>query len=351
MRRLRTIAVVLALGLTVLGSSARAQLMYPMGYGGYGMSRWGVSPNAGWMAGLGAYARGQGVYQVDKAKADAINVDTMVKWNKALRARQAALREDRRKEDARRQAERSVEVERIQVEDGTTLNDLLLRILDFDPGALKAARVGTPLGAGAIREIPFEWDSEAITLCIDQMTGEGSLTALLMEPKFAAERAALRAAVEPALKEDARGDVSPETRKALVDAVAAFRAKFVKAASRFEVGYDDSLDYLTTLASLPRMLNDPSMKAFLAKVEEGEPRTVGDLIAFMNAYNLRFGAAKSDTQIAIYRQLVPAFRQVLASADGTPSAPDRDGKALRAAAHAAFKGMSWAQLEAHSREQ
>ena len=37
------------------------------------------------MAGLGSFARGAGSYQLSKAQADAINVDTMVKWNKALR--------------------------------------------------------------------------------------------------------------------------------------------------------------------------------------------------------------------------------------------------------------------------
>ena len=77
-----------SIGLSMVGSTARAQWMYPGGYGGYGMSRWGADPAAGYMAGLGSYARGQGVYALEKAKADAINVETMVKWNKALRARQ-----------------------------------------------------------------------------------------------------------------------------------------------------------------------------------------------------------------------------------------------------------------------
>ena len=70
------------------------------------MSQWGHDPAAGYMAGLGSFARGQGAYQLDKAQADAINVDTMAKWNKALRARQAALREDKQKEATKREAAR-----------------------------------------------------------------------------------------------------------------------------------------------------------------------------------------------------------------------------------------------------
>ncbi len=58
------------------------------------------------------------------------------------------------------------------------------------------------------------------------------------------------------------------------------------------------------------MLHDPSMKKFLAMLEDGQERTVGDLIAFMNAYNLRFGPAKSDRQIEIYTRLVPILAKI-----------------------------------------
>ncbi len=127
MQRFLTAVVGLFLGVNLAASSASAQWMYPRGYGGYGMSQWGADPGAGYMAGLGAYARGQGTYQLEKAKADAINVETMVKWNKALRARQLTLREDKRKEAIKREAEREVRAEQLNLRDGTTLNDLLYR--------------------------------------------------------------------------------------------------------------------------------------------------------------------------------------------------------------------------------
>ncbi len=175
MLRLLTIVIGLLVGLNLLASPARAQWMYPRGYGGYGMSQWGADPASGLMAGLGSYARGQGVYQLEKAKADSINVDTMVKWNKALRARQRALREEDLKKAIKREAERELRVERLDLRDGTTLNTLLTEIFDGDPGVVKSGRAKAPLSPSAIREIPFEWDSEAITVCIDQMTGTDAL--------------------------------------------------------------------------------------------------------------------------------------------------------------------------------
>ena len=76
---------------------------------------------------------------LEKAKAEAINVDTMVKWNKALRARQLALREEKRQEAIKRETAREQRVEELELRDGTTLNNLLLQIFDADPGVVKSS--------------------------------------------------------------------------------------------------------------------------------------------------------------------------------------------------------------------
>lgn len=353
MKRSISRSAALLIGLASLSSTAEAQWRYPRGYGGYGMSRWGADPGAGYMAGLGAYARGQGVYQLEKAKADAINVDTMVKWNKALRARQATLREDRRKEDEKKENAREDRAQRIELEDGTTLNTLLFQIFASDPAVTRTGRAKAPLSGDLIREIPFDWDSEALTICIDQMTADGGLPAPLMDEKYRDERSALHEAVAPALKEDAEGRVSSETIKRINDAIAKFRVKFLMSAEEFEPGYHDALDYFTTVASVSRLLNDPNMKAFLAKLQEGEQRTVGDLITFMNSHNLRFGPATTPEQIEIYERLGPlllAIRDQAQPDKQDPDAPDRTGENLRSAAKNAFKGMSWNELEAHRKD-
>jgi hypothetical protein len=353
MRRLPKIAFGLAFGLALAAPEACAQWRYyPRGYGGYGWGGWGADPQAGYMAGLGAYARGAGVYAVDQAKANAINTDTMIKWNKALRARQKALREEQQKEDARKQAEERARLAERRLEDGTTLNGVLLEVLDFDPAAVRSGGSKVRLTAAAIREIPFEWDTEAITLCIDQLTTRGSLPDVLMDPIYTAERDALRVAVEAALKEDAKGDVSEATRKRLTDAIAAFRAKYRKNGVGFDEVVSPAAEYFNTLAALVPMLNDPSMRAILSRLEDEKGATVGDLIAFMNTYNLRFGEATSPRQIALYRDLLPILtrlRDSINTEGAPPTPPDRTGEGLRSAAKGAFKGMGWDQIEAQSR--
>jgi hypothetical protein len=354
MFRLSAGTIGLTLAFNLLASSAVAQWGYPRGYGGYGMSKWGQDPGAGYMAGLGSFARGEGAYQEDKAKADAINVETMVKWNKALRARQAALREDKRQAEAKENAERAVRVDRMELKDGTTLNNLLAQILDIDPAGVKSGKANAPISSAAIKEIPFEWDSEAITVCMNEMTGKDDVPTPLMAPTYAEERGGLNAAIEHAFKEDARGTVSMESRKRINEAITKFRAKFMKNAADFEPGYDESLTYFTTMASLSRLLNDRSLKEILTKLDDDRERTVGELIGFMSSLNLRFGPTATDRQVEIYARLVPvlaAIRDQVKTEEYAPSAPDRSGEGFRKAAKQAFKPMPWDALDAHDRDE
>jgi len=344
------LGLILGWGLT---PTADAQWYYPGGYGGYGWGGWGADPASGYMAGLGSYARGQGVYEVQDAKAQAINLETMLKWNKALRARQREVRAEQDKEDAQRGADLNARATRQALEDGTTLNNLLAQIYDFDPGAVKSTRARTVLGSNAIREIPFAWDTEAITICIDQMTGQGGLPASLTDARFLDERNALREAVEATIKEDAKGNVSPATKKRLLKAIEAFRARFVKTVPDFDTSYPDAEQYFITLGSLTRLLHDQSMQKILAELGTTKEVPVGELIAFMHSYNLRFAPTTTDRQVEIYRGLAQLLTQVLNDVSVAPApappTPDPDGKGLQSAAKAAFKGMGWKHLDAQGR--
>jgi hypothetical protein len=111
---------------------------------------------------------------------------------------------------------------------------------------------------------------------------------------------------------------------------------------------------LTTVATLSRLLNDPSMGRFLEELKSGEERTVGELIAFMDSYNLRFGRVTTDRQLEIYTRLVPILTEVrdsIKTARVMPSPPDRTGEGLKEAAKEAFKSMKWENLEAHAGDQ
>jgi hypothetical protein len=284
----------------------------------------------------------------------------MQKWNKELRARQQQLQEEKRRAAAEQDAQRADRVARMELEDGTTLNRILMQISDFDPNAVRSARARAPIGASAVREIPFEWNTEALTICLDQLTARGALPEPLTQETFAAERTALGGAVDAALKEDAKGDVSASTMQRLNTAIANFRARFVKAVPKDDPDYEGGDDYFSTLASLSRMLHDPSMKHALVELETLREISVGDLIAFMHTYNLRFGPATTGRQLQIYQTLVALLGEVVNDVNTAPpiSSPppppplglaDKSGKGLQNAAKDAFKNMDWQQLDAQAR--
>ena len=68
-----------------------------------------------------------------------------------------------------------------------------------------------PISGQEIREIPFESASEAVTLSLHQLTGEGKWPVALHGETFAAERKAYQEAIAKAVEEDEDGNISPET--------------------------------------------------------------------------------------------------------------------------------------------
>ena len=120
----------------------------------------------------------------------------------------------------------------------------------------------------------------------------------------------------------------------------------MKNAADFEPGYEDAPHLFHDHGQPEPAANDPSMKQFLDKLENNDETTVGDLVAFMDAYNLRFGPA---TIGSTDRDLYPARpdpdgdprsgqnRRVLARLP--PTGPVR----FEGSRQGGFKPMKWDQ--------
>lgn len=137
------IAIALTLG-TLAAGTAEAQMGYPGGYGGYGMSRAGgrtrsrihgvsrlLRPRQGRLRGRESQGRR------DQRRDDA-------EVERRPPHRQIQIAKDTAAVQAERKAELQERVDRLDDRDGTTLNDLLFQIFDSDPGVAHASRVATP---------------------------------------------------------------------------------------------------------------------------------------------------------------------------------------------------------------
>ena len=84
----------------------------------------------------------------------------------------------------------------------------------------------------------------------------------------------------------------------------------------------------SVLAAFSKMLEKANVEAVLAELEKIDETTMGNLIAFMHTYNLRFGQATTPHQRDAYRELSPVM---VATRDKLLGKPDN-------LVHAIFEG-------------
>jgi hypothetical protein len=306
-------AVLLALPATT------ASAQYYGGYGGggyYGWGGWGATPEGDIARGMGAYAQGVGVYNVTTAQANSINADTMMRWNSYLWSSQNSLNREhyqrmihereRNKELLDQIATRIREnPNKGDIERGDALNSILEQLSDprVHPSALRMARV--PLNSKWIQEIPFHYASEAVTLSLHNMTSKDGWPLALRAEAFEPEREAYRRAIDSALEQDKEGEISPDTIRAVNDSVFRLKAKVETSIPKSSRDYVQAQNYLKSLAGMARMLSKPEIEQVLASLENYPGTTVADLLAFMQMFNLRFGAASTVRERAVYAGMYP----------------------------------------------
>ncbi len=86
--------------------------------------------------------------------------------------------------------------------------------------------------------------------------------------------------------------------------------------------------FLKALHGLVVMLKAPSLDPVLAGVEKRPNATLGELLGFMSAFNLRFGPATTPQQREVYRELhadLIHLRNQVGPALATTAAPKLNG--------------------------
>jgi hypothetical protein len=340
MRRGLRLALGIAVVSALLAGEARAQYgpyYYPLGYGGYGWGGWGGTVQGDLARGLGYYAMGAGIYNRQTAIADAINADTIMRWNQYLYLSQmeANRREYERRARLRKRDRQTSEIIYKRLRDNPTPADItngdaLNVILDqiTDPRLLhnSALRlINDPVSSAAIAAIPFVHASDAVTISLSQLTAKGHWPIGLSGERFAPERAAYQNAVAQALQEDTEGDIALPTIQKVRDAASRLRAKFEKSPPRDRDTRLEAENYLKALIGMSRMLGKPNVDRLLAELEKAKTTSLGSLLAFMHTYNLRFGVANTPEARAVYEQLYPMMAaqrdRVLKEADGAENQP------------------------------
>lgn len=111
------------------------------------------------------------------------------------------------------------------------------------------------------------------------------------------------------LEEDKQGEVDPDSVAAVQAAVDRLRIKFEKLVPQTSPDYDSAHWSIKAMDGLTKMLYSPAMDKVLSELEEYQGTTLGDLLGFMQAFDLRFGEAKSYRQRLIYQKLYPMLAE------------------------------------------
>jgi hypothetical protein len=377
MRRSTVAAIAMAIAMLSPGA-ARAQYGYPGGYGGYGWGGWGSTIQGSTAAGLGYFNMGRGAYNENTAVARSINNDTYLRWNQYMYLSQQhanTMYQRRLKAEHMRVDRATAEIEdRLRnhpeerdITDGDALSVLVDALLKPSAG-VSLSTIKTPLKAELIQEIPFRVASEGVTICIDQMTMNEQWPLALRTEAFKPEREGLRKAVIAALEEDKKGELEPRTVENVQAAIDRLRNKFNELVPPTDPDYIPAHHTIKAMAGLAKMLYSPKIEEILAELEDYGGTTLGELLAFMHAYNLRFAAANSFRQRRIYMKLYPMLLEQVSGRIGPASqgganevaanepageAPASAGSkavaGLKSAAIDFFKDMDWKHLSSTSK--
>jgi hypothetical protein len=361
MSLVRQWTAVLIVVCAVPGASARAQFFYPPGFGGWGWGGWGgMSTIGGDVAhGMGIFAAGAGMYNQQSAVARSIDADTEMRWNTYWSNEQQVASSRLRARMVNRQqttieAQKAIQ-QRIRenptptdIQNGNALNAILDEVTRPPIYFLALKGSKARIGGEAVRNIPFQYAVAAITYSVHDLT-RGEPPRVLRGDAFTASREAVRTITDQLLTEaEERGELDPKTIQQAKERIRALRAKVE---ATIPAGTQDRRDadrHLKALMGLARMLDTPALEVLLAGVEKRPDTTLGELLAFMSSFNLRFGAARTSQQRVVYNQLFPllaALRTEVQTAGTRAPSPAPSPGQVASAPQDFFEGMEYEHVD------
>jgi hypothetical protein len=303
-------ATIAALGVCPTNASAQFNFVGP-----------GSTPQGDIARGQGVFLMGAGLFNLNTAMADSINVDTAIRWNQYV---YLSIKEDLHEKYVRKQLKRQFNItmqremaERLRnnpdqadLRNGDALNTVLKELLDPRISPSNYRRSVVPLPGDVIRKIPFNSASTMSTFSMDRLIGKKDWPLALRGEAFEKERRKYEKAIDTAINQDVEGKLSREAVVAVETAIQDLDDKIEKTIPQSRVDdYKQAKLFARALSDNPRMLRERVVERVIAAIETYAGTSVGDLVMFMQKYNLRFGVAGNPTENELYAGLFDNLRQ------------------------------------------
>lgn len=297
------------------------------------------------------------MYNLDTAQANSINADTVMRFNDyvARAALESAYMYNSRKAaniahnkemyNARQRMLRE-NPDRVDVENGNALNAAVddLNNPKIGSSAIRAAR--TPVPASLIAEMPFVYASERVTFMLDDLRSSVKWPEVFEDKRFAEDEKTFDALRERIKKEADEGDVKPKSLRDANNFLDGLRAKIDAHPLADPLDQKDALNFIDSCSALIGMLQKPDIQPALLDLRKLTDTTIGNLLGFMHAYNLRFGAASTPKERQAFQRLYEILdntRDEVLAAAGIKDMPS--GKMNPQNAHEFFHSLNSARKQ------
>jgi hypothetical protein len=320
LRAMRVITSVFV-GLCLTAGTVRAQ--WGGWWGGWGAYGGGGTTTVGDMArGMGAMYAGVGAGNVMDAQAANINSQTMQQWSDWMWSAQNNVNRHYMERTARERRENLENFNAIQdrirknpnASDITSGNALNAAMQDLtNPKTMRATMSSAAkltLSSQLVRRIRWFYASDAVTFSLYNLTSDKNWPSELKRPEFDTDRKAFITAIEKALDEDYKGEVSDATRDEIRKIV---QDAWAKVEQVYPVGTVERARLerrFKTFKGMLNLLKGSDIGPALAQLEKVPQVSLADVIAFAETFNLRFGAAQNDGERAANREMFMLLDQV-----------------------------------------
>jgi len=265
---------------------------------------------------MGVYNTGAGIYNRQTAIARSINADTYMRLNEYFyEAHKTATREYWAKKNsdlAKTKNAYDLHQERLEknptaldVENGDALNRALDQLTDPRIGSSTIRMATGQIDSDLIKEIPFRNNTEAVTIVLSEVKSATKWPTALYERRFAEDKKTFEEVVDQARKEDEQGDISGETIEKAHALIGSLRSKLETMPIADPAENQAALNFVKTLGGLIHLLEQPDTKQVIDELRKVKTTSLANLLGFMHAFNLRFGAATTPRQRIVYDKLYP----------------------------------------------
>lgn len=291
----------------------------------------------------GSFLRGLGSYNLNTARADSINTDTVIRWKEDLRR----IENERRDLQARKLAGKKIKIEEAKeqlrqqeiklrldpspddIRSGQALNALLFDLTDPDIKSDDWASKIVKLPDGAsVKNLIFRFTpsgsssnaSKALSkgvIALSMLDIEGKWPTAMKQKELDAERRSYETAYASLRNQLQTDTFNVKSLEQLDNSLRALKAKVATAVTK-ERGYrDEALKFVDDLTNATRFFDAATIdyaKEILVDTQDHDATTVGELVGFMLKYRLQFASAeRSATGRVLYGQLYEAMQQQIKS--------------------------------------